>query len=339
MSSFNDIFLQDAFSFVSLQAAVNKLPYSENYLGGTGLFEATTAGVETNTVVIDETNGRLSILNSSARGTPPQRYKKKDKAKSRAVIIPHFDFEDSITAASLLGKRNPGENILQSVARQINETFIQMRQDIDDTWETHRLGALRGELLDGDGSVIEDYFSLFNLTQITFNFALGSASTEMRSRTVAAIRAIEAELGGVKYTGIEALCSAEFFDKFIEHAMVRDTFLNFQAASVLREDIRFVGFPFGGVVWREYRGMQGLANDIGRVAPGEAIMYPVGVPGMYRRYFAPGDFMETVGQLGQPMYAKVAPDLKYQKHVDTLMETNPLYINTRPSSVLRITMT
>lgn len=339
MTLFNDVFSGDAFQFVSLTEAVNQLPYVESMLGSMGLFNGTVEGVETDTVVIDETEGQLQILSNIPRGAPPEQALKDKKAKSRALKIPHLQVEDRVSAGSLMGKRKPGTNLEESVAMKVNDRFQWMLGNLlAPTLEVHRLNALRGILLDSDGATeIHNYFDFFGVTQQTHDFALSNATTKIRVQCQKAIRKIEDYLNGVPFTGVTAICGRNFFDDFIDHPGVRDTYLNWNAAVSLRDDLRKTVFPFGGINWIEYRGMRGLPNGLGQVADDEAIMFPTGVQGMFRTYYAPADFLETVDELGRPMYAKVAPDWKYNRWVDQLIESNPLFINTRPRAVLKIT--
>jgi len=339
MPLMNDVFTGDAFNFVNLTAAVEELPFVESTLGQMGLFDGLVEGVETDTVAIDITKGVLQILQTSERGSPPQRKTKNPKNTSRTVKIPHLEFEDRIMAGSLFGKRKAGTSLLESVADKINTTFNEMLNlSIAPTYEVHRLNALRGILLDSDGSVIENFFDLFDVTQQTFDYNLSSATLDVRTRTQKALRVIKDTLDGIPFTGVMALCGRDFFDDFIKHPSVRDTFLNFSDAQDLRNDKREVPFTFGGVTWQEYYGLRNLPTaGLGIVEDDEAIMFPVGVPGMYRTFFAPGDFLETVNTLGQQFYAKIAPDFKYNRWVDQLIETNPLFINVRPAAVLKIT--
>jgi len=339
---FNDVFSDDAFGFVSLTEGVQNLPYTESMLGNMGLFSAMEEGIETDVVVIDEADGQLQILADRPRGTPPERMYKDSKKKSRAIKVPHLQFEDRIAAASLLGKRAFGQNVLESVAGKINGTFQNMLNTVvAPTQEVHRLNALRGVLLDSDGTTtIHDYFSIFNVGQQSVNFALSAATTPVREVAVGAVRRIEDTLGGVGFTGVVALCGRSFFDALTKHSSVRDTYLNQESSQgdILRSDLRKTGFMFGGILWLEYRGIRGLPNNLGDIPDAEAIMFPEGVSGMFRTYFAPADFLEAVETLGQPIYAKVAPDWKYNRWVDQLIETNPLYVNTRPRAVLKVTM-
>lgn len=339
---FNDVFGNDAFNFINITEGVMQLPYVESMLGEMGLFDGLVEGVETDTIAIDLHEGQLQILTDKPRGTEPERMYKDNKKRTVAVKIPHLNFEDRVSAASLLGKRRFGQdNVLESVAEKVNDRFTKMLQTVvAPTLETHRLGALRGVVLNSDGtSVIHDYFTTFNETQITVDFALSNASTNIREECIAANRQIEDELGGVPFTGITAICGRNFFDEFTAHPKVRDTYLNQEASqgAVLRADLRRTGFLFGGIMWMEYRGMRNLPNDLGKVNDDEAIMFPEGVSDMFRTYYAPADYLETVNTLGQAFYAKVAPDWKYNRWVDQMIESNPLFINTRPRAVLKVT--
>lgn len=341
MTLFNDVFTGDAFQFLSLTEGVMNMPYVESELGSMSLFEA-GEGVETDMVMIDELDGAIQVLTTRERGAPPERALKEGKAKSRAIKIPHLQFEDRIPAASLFGKRKFGQNVQESVAEKINDRYQRMmNMQIVPTYEVHRLNALRGILLDSDGtSVIHNYFTFFEKTQISVAIPFSVATTPMRETVVGLARRVEDELAGIPFTGLVALCGRTFFDALTKHPTVRDTYLNQEAAQgdVLRKDLRKTGFMFGGVLWKEYRGMRGLANGLGMIPDAEALLVPTGVDGMLRTYYAPGDFLETVGTLGQQFYAKVAPDWKYNRWVDQLMETNPLFINCRPRAVIKLTM-
>ncbi len=333
-----DIFADDAFQFANMTAAIQKLPYTENRLGELGLF-GPGEGIQTGTVTLDVTDKQIKVLTSRPRGAPPERAAKDPKAKMFALVVPHFQFEDHIEAASLLGKRQPGTSDLVSVATVINDSYQNMLNlQLAPTFEMLRLGALQGVLRDGDGDVIYDYFDFFDATAVSVAFTFSSATFNVRAKCIEVKRAIRDQLGNVPFSGIHALCGSEFFDKLVSHPSVVQTYLNWQAAQELRSDYTETGFTFGGITFEEYRGVVGLPDDIGEIPADEAVFFPLGVPGMYRSYYAPATFLETVGTVGQSMYAKVAPDLKYNAFVDTLMETNPLFVNTRPDAVIRGTM-
>jgi hypothetical protein len=67
----------------------------------------------------------------------------------------------------------------------------------------------------------------------------------------------------------------------------------------------------------------------------KAHFFPVGVPGLFRQYNAPADFVETVNTLGLPRYAKQAVDQEFGRWVKLHTQSNPLPICTRPKVLIK----
>jgi hypothetical protein len=53
------------------------------------------------------------------------------------------------------------------------------------------------------------------------------------------------------------------------------------------------------------------------------------VPGLFRQYNAPADFVETANTIGLPRYAKQAVDQQFARWVMLHVQSNPLPICTR----------
>lgn len=335
MPLLSNFFTNEPFDMMSLTESLDKLPITENMIGEMGLFVG--RGESTDIVEIDETNGVLKINQSRQRGSEAGRAKVKDKRKARLLKVPHFEEEDRITASELQGVRATGEiNMINAVA-EVNDRLGALKQNMEHTWEVHRLNALKGILLDADSTVLFNYFDEFEVVQDIQNFDFSTATEDIRNTTIETVRTIEDNLGGVPHRGATALVGRDFFDALVGHPEVKETFKR-QSEFVNRADLR-KGFVFGDVMWAEYRGFRGLTPDVGTIADDEGFMLPLGVPGQFRIVWAPGDFLETVNQIGQPMVAKTAPDLKYNKFVDVLVESNSLYLNTRPNTVIKLTLT
>jgi hypothetical protein len=335
MPNILDVFNSDAFNVLTLTESLNKMPYVERRLGQLGLFS--TKNLDTRTVVIDETEGQIQILGTKPLNAPAQAAIKEKLAKARAFTVPHIPFTETIQASELAGKRMPGETDMQVAIRKVNDRLQWMRDQVESTWEIHRLGALKGIVLDADGTTeILNMFDAFEVTQQTNDFAFSSATTDVRKECVTTSRMVEAKLGGVPYSRIHVLAGKNWFDALVGHARVEDTF-KYQQGQTNRDDLRYAGFNFGGLTFEEYRGMTGLAGNIGIIGDDEAYAFPLGVPDLFRANFAPGNFMETVNQVGIPLYAKVAPDAEFQRFVKVLIETNPLFMNTRPDTVIKLT--
>ena len=75
-------------------------------------------------------------------------------------------------------------------------------------------------------------------------------------------------------------------------------------------------------------------NDF--VAANEAYLYPTGAD-IFKTWFAPADFVETVNTIGLPRYAKQKV-MDFEKGVIIHTQSNPLPINLRPRAVIKLTM-
>lgn len=209
-----------------------------------------------------------------------------------------------------------------------------MRAEHDVTREHLMIGAIKGKLIDADGtSVLEDFFDRFGITEESVNFALDVDATKVRIKCLEVKRHIEQALGAAMYTSIHALCGADFFDAFISHPDVEKAYERWQNGEFLRNDPRS-GFRFGDIVWEEYRGKVG---DVEFIDAETARIFPVGVNGLFRTYNAPADFMETVNTVGLPYYAKSEME-DFDRGIKLHTQGNPLMICTRPEALVEATI-
>lgn len=329
-----DIFSGDAFGVVSLTQAINSMPYVPGRLGQLGIFEE--SGITTTTVMIEEKAGTLALVPTKPRGAPGTQ-NKPDKRKVRSLAVPHLPLEDNIMADEIQNVRAFGsENEVETVQRMVSQRLGRMAINMDATLEYHRIGAVKGTILDSDGSsTIFNLFTEFGVSQeAEKDFDLDNAapaSGAVMKVCNAVIRLIEDNLGSSPYAGIMALCSAEFFDDLTAHKEVRETYL-YQNGAALRERTARRSMYYGGITFEEYRGSVG---GTAFVAADKAHLFPIGVPGLFVTHYAPADYMETVNTLGLPRYAKQAVDAKFQKYVDIEVQTNPLNLCTRPKVLIK----
>ncbi|MCW7553299.1 major capsid protein [Endozoicomonas gorgoniicola] len=155
---------------------------------------------------------------------------------------------------------------------------------------------------------------------------------DVRGESVKVRRKVEKALGAEMYTGLRALCGADFFDSLVGHEKVEKAYERYQDGAMLRDDVRS-GFQFGNIHWEEYRGS---VEDKEFIAADEAYLYPEGT-GIFRTWFAPADFVETVNTIGLPRYAKQKP-LDFDKGIQIHTQSNPLPINLRPRAVIKLKM-
>lgn len=327
-----DIFNGDAFSVQSLTNAINDVAHLPTRLAELGLF--TEQGITTTTVSIEKQGMTLSMVASAPRGTVV-----KPKDKEKRVLIPlraiHLPQTGGLNADEVQNVRAFGsETELESVTTMVNRELTRMRRNIDATLEYQRIGAVKGQVLDADGTtVLLDLYTTFGVTQQVKDMVLGTAGTKVITKCLEAKRLLEQQLGGIMYSGIRVLCSAAFFDAFTTHANVEAAYLNYMSGPWTAQDKRR-GFTYAGMTFEEYRGSVGGVDFI---AAGDAYMIPEGVPELFNMYFAPADYMETVNTNGLPYYAK--QELRdMAKGVDIEAQSNPLTFCTRPSAIIKLTV-
>lgn len=334
-----DIFNSDPFSLVSLTDAINKKPFIPGYLGGLGLFEE--IGIATTQVMIEEEDGVLYLVENRPRGASPQQ-NQTGKRKARSLVITHLPVGDRIKADEIQGVREFGSNDqAKAISNVVNSRLTTMSNSLDATLEHLRIGAIKGQILDSDGStVIYNLFTEFGVTQeseVDFDLdAASPASGVVRKKCASVIRLIAANLGAAPFVGVNCLCGDAFFDDLIAHTETRSTYLNQQEAAELRGGYlqggqAFGMFSYGGIQFINYRGKVG---SIDYINTDKAHFYPVGVPGLFKTYFGPANYIETVNTLGLPKYAKASPDSQFQKWVDLEAQSNPLPICTRPKVLI-----
>lgn len=332
-----DVFKTDAFGLASLTEAILKLPHQPTRIAQLGLFRS--RGISTTTVIVEEKDGQLSLILSSPRGGPSTVIGRNPRT-ARSFIVPHLARESTIYADEVQGVRAFGsESETDTVLAVVNERLMDLRKMHDVTLEYHRIGALKGQILDADGTtVLFNLFTEFAVSQQTKDFVLSVATTDVRQTSVEAARLVEGELGGQAYTRLRAFCSSGFFDTFVGHANVKDAFRQQEGRAILAGDLRFVGFEFGGIVWEEYRGSVTGSDGAAKafVPANEAILFAEG-PDIYATYFAPADFVETVNTIGLPLYAKTATDPEFQRWAKVHTQSNPMSLCLRPRSVIKLT--
>lgn len=328
-----DVFEQDAFSVQSLSAAINEQPHVPGRIGQLGLFDE--SGITTTSMMIEKDGATLKLVSASERGAPGNTVKK-DKRKMVSFPSVHLQEDDSILADEIQNIRAFGsESDLQAVETIVNQRLAKMRRQLDATLEYHRIGAIKGKVLDADGSTeLLDLFTAFGLTQQSVDMDLGTAATKVKTKVLQAITKVEDKLGGTPMMGFRVFCGATFWESFIEHSAVTTAYERWSDGDFLRQDPR-AAFPYGGATWERYRGKVGGVSFVG---DDEAYMVPEGVADMFVTNFSPADYMEAANTVGLPYYAKQEL-MRMNKGVDLEAQSNPITICTRPDAVIKLVRT
>lgn len=336
-----DVFKQDAFGVLSLTDAINKQPFVPGRAGQ--LIDWNPRGVTTTTILVEEKNGVLTILNPSPRGGVGDAIDKQ-KRTMRPLVIPHYQRNDAIYADEVQGVREFGtEASTMTVQGLLDNRLADHTRDMDLTLEYQRVGALKGIVLNGDGSTLVNLFTAFEVSQETeVDFDLDNASPAagaLRKKCMDVTRLTANNMGGDAFFGVHALCGDTFFDQLLAHVEVRNSYLNTDMARVLRDGYIYPNnqqkvygaFEFGGIVFENYRG---TVNGSAIIEATKAHFFPMGAPGLFKTVFAPADYVETVNTVGLPRYAKQFP-FQNDKGIAMEMQMNALSYCTRPKVLIK----
>lgn len=333
MENILDIFNEDAFSVTTLTAAISLVPNMYGRIGEMGLFGE--EGISSIDIALEQENGVLSILPASERGGPATK-NKSGKRKVVTARVPHFNLEDTVLASAIQGVRGMrGEAQLQTVAGIINRRLIEMKRKHDITKEWLRAGALRGVVMDSDASTLVNLFTLLGVTEKVVDFKLGTDATNMQAKIAEVKDRIEAALLGDTMTGVGALCSRTWFDKFVNHKQVKEAYAHQVGINPNRDDLSD-GFNFKGINFRVYVGNAPDAAGVSRkfIADGDVRFYPMGTSDTFRQYNAPADMIEYVNTIGLPFYAS-QERLDHGRGVELYTEMNTLPVVRRPGVLVR----
>ncbi len=333
-----------AFNMTSLTMGINKLPNLYGRVGAMGLMPG--QGVTTRSVTIEERNSVLNLLPTRRIGAPGT-VGSVGKRKIRSFAIPHIPHDDLLLADEVQGVRAFGqETALETVAELLARKLQTMRNKHAITLEWLRMGALKGLILDADGSTLYDLFDDFSITKKTVDFVLGTATTRIGEKCLEVVRHVEDHLQGEVMLGIRALVSSEFFDKLVFHDDTRNAYQDWQNGLQLRQGFteqQGVGFEsrrtfwFGNIFFEEYRGQ---ATDEGGtvrrfIEANRGHAFPVGTGNTFRTYFAPGDFTDTVNTIGLELYASQEA-MDHNRGIDIHTQSNPLPLCRRPEVLVEI---
>lgn len=327
-----DIFNDDAFSLSSLTTAINEMPAVPTRIAELGLFEED--GITTTTVQIEKDGDTLALVPAGERGAPGVVVggSKRQMIPFNTIHLPQLSTirADEVQNIRAFGSETEVETVQNLVAKRQKKH----RRALDATIEFHRVGAIRGQILDADGkTVLVDLYQTFGIKQKVIAMDLAKDDTHLRTKCLDIHEAIEDALGAVTHTGVRVLCGRDFWKALNQNKSFEDTYLNSELAAALRGEPR-EAIEFGGCVFERYRGKVG---DVGFIPDGEAFAVPEGVPDLNVTRFAPADHVDAVGTIGLPYYTSQEL-MKFGKGVEIESQSNPINLCTRPGAVIRLTM-
>ena len=324
------------FDCTEMTAAVNKLPALPVYFRR--LFEV--KGVKTTTVSLDIRKGRIVLVSDSERNTAPECLAGRGaKREWKHISCAHLAMSDTLAPEDLQDVRAFGSNEPISAAEVYNDKMQQLKNNLTATMEFHRLGAVKGVVLDADGTnVLHDIFQTFDVTKktqdITFPKTAADDANPILTSILKAKRHVERGMGGTPFGHIECVIGSDAYDMLTSHKLVRKYFEDWLAhrQDFGDNDYRKRGFTYGGLTFVERSdvvGGQTLVEDKkGHVSP-------VG-PGRFKQFHAPADWREPVNTMGLEYYSRM--DVKPKgRGVDIEVQSNPLTLCTYPEALVELT--
>ncbi len=346
MPNIADVVADEAFGVTALTESFMSVDHVPGRAGQL-VFSGAGEGIDVDTATFETMDESISLIPTAVRGAPGAQ-EGRDKRKLRSLPVPHIPLDDRINAAEVRNVRRMGQQeAVETIQAKLNQQLSKMSRRHDMTIENLRMGALLGKVYDADGDELYDLFSTFGVSaESAVNFALDTAGTNLRGKCQEVTRAMRTNAKTVipSTAMIHAFCGDTFFDKMLAHPKFEKAYEGYErAARMLGSNFAYSAIEFGGIIWENYRGTDGggttaAGTGVG-VAATEARFFWTGVPGMYAEYYAPGDFVDTVGAIGLPRYASVALDPLHGRFIDVHTEQNPLPVCLRPKTLMSATAT
>lgn len=333
-----DIFNSDAFGVIEMTESVNMVPIAWGRLGELGLF--VPKPLRTDQFMIESRNGVLVLIQSSTPGTDLPGARRK-KPQMRNFNTSRFGQSDHITAKDIAGIRAFGTSSelmqVEDIVAGVQDTI---RGNIDITLEYLRSGALKGQILDADGSVLVDLFSEFGVSQKVVDFKLGSA-TGAAAACDEVRRHIRLNMKGDVLTEVRCLASPGFWDKLMANAEFKEAHKYYNnGQQPLREDVSG-GVKWNNIWWEEYLAEGDVPQEDGTtvtqsfIPDGDARFFPMGTRKTFSQYNSPADYLDVANTLGEPFYSSVALDPKHARYAEVEAQTVTLPMCNRPGVLVR----
>ena len=366
-----NVFTGDLFSNLWLAQRINTMPYVPTFFGEMNLFNdrvdgvnaeqmftnSMANGINSKTVSIRRENGTLMVLPTEARGSMPT-YNVRDKICDVPFLVPYIPKNDDIRwddiiGTTLYGNPRPGTGELdpETATMAVERVLKRIKYEYILTWEYHRLGAVKGLIMDADGQqTVLDLYKAFQIEQIdsagnTTPGVYGPRQITYTNSLAEVSEAIVSHVGDVLGSmmpgEIGCVVGADFFTKIQDEVQLRDAFDRYKDGEFRRTSYDNMpyqrgpntGFHYRGVTYYRYRGnlqTQDKDNPVKTpfVANDRGHTFVRGTD-RYSRYNAPGTCEDAVGKLGIPIYV-TRQDKDFKKGIDFHAESCPLFMNGQP---------
>lgn len=317
---------------------INKLPRVWSLVDSMNMF--TTHNVTSENITVDVTTEKTDVIGDVRRGSDRTKVGP-ETTVVKALTVPFFTLDGAVTPTDLQNLRKVGTaNDAATVADARIRIMERIRRYHGALREKVLVEALLGNAFIPNGTVAaQNYFTIFNESQVTLDFVFSSATTDILGKAEEAWASIidNADDGSGTYE-IVALCSPGWFSSFISHPKVAGAYEDYTSranpnrvrpgsTSIFRQ------FEHGNVLYIEYRGA--FAGTF-LIPADEAYFFPKGIESMFDLYFAPGDLLDAVNTPGQELYMIEVTDPRGRR-LDIESDSAILAVNNRPGLVIKAT--
>ncbi len=331
------------FELVDLTSAVRNIPIQYGWFNQSGIFE--TEGVAGDTVMFEESTADGALLLDQVRGNK-NTVGKDGTRKLHTFPIVHFPHDEFINPKDLKSQ-SAYDNFseIETLDNVRMEKMRRARQNHDWTLNKARAQALFSSTVYApNGTVSQNWDTEMGITRTAVDLVLGTSTTDMLAKIETIIQAVHDGMGGNGvFSGIVIPCHTTLFNRFIQHATVRQAYTyaqNNQAGlDPMRGRLAAGGSPmpngreffFGGVTFKEVRDTY---NSTSIVTSAEGVAVPTG-SGMFKTYFGSPERFGLVNTKGETLYAfETASTNGTNITIET--ESNHTSALLRPQAVVRI---
>jgi hypothetical protein len=297
---------------IEVSNIVNDMPVLYGQVMDMNLFQF--KGAYTNTVAIDRTNYTPGVIPASPWCCDAKVTQGSPTRNLFPVSIPHTHIEDALWACDLNGVRGQTTGLqvsYASVAQERAKVLMRMKMNMDITAEYRMLSALKGQVMDADGTnVLLDIYELFGVTQQSQDIPLTTAGSDVLGAFRNAVRKSRDGARSFIPQRWIVLAGKNFFDKIVSHDSLRDLYKRCcdVQANTLNDMSNFVFNFMPNVSIMEYEGTVArnpvTGQDVEYMGDDEALMFPVPAPGqeMYELLAAPPMTLSYVNTLAASKY-------------------------------------
>lgn len=331
--------LTSTYDIVDYSQELNLIPNTYGLVNELGIFREES--VSQNVVQFESVSGTIGLVGDQYRGFR-NNVNKDDNRKAYAFSLTHHPLDDFLTARELVGVRAYGSaDQAETEANAIARKLERIARSHNQTLEVAKVHTLvTGSQFSPNGTVSENFFTTFGVTQKVINFALaGSGVTLVRDKSREAIDHIQENiLSGEMPTGHVALCSPQFFDALIAQAGVNTAWLATAAMQQYNQNGfrsgNFDQITFGGIRYIRYLGFRPDGTQM--IPSGEAYIIPTGTVDTFVTMFGPAERFDTINTLGERQYVWTQRS-EDNTSIKIASESNFLNLVRRPQVIVKAT--